>query len=137
MGLDMYLNAERYFGYGEAAPMVESITVKSVRAEAAYWRKANQIHQWFVEKVQDGEDECREHFVSREQLQELIRQCEMVLQDPNKAKDLLPTQSGFFFGGTDYDEWYLSQLRDTVKQLTEALQKFPEDKWDFYYRSSW
>ena len=30
-----------------------------VRTEAGYWRKANQIHGWFVNKCQDGVDDCQ------------------------------------------------------------------------------
>src|SRR5438046_10755226 len=40
--------------------------------EAGYWRKANAIHNWFVENVQDGMDDCREYYVPREKLQELL-----------------------------------------------------------------
>lgn len=27
-----------------------------------------------------------------------------------KAEEFFPTQSGFFFGSTDYDEWYIEQV---------------------------
>ncbi len=30
--------------------------VTTIREEVLYWRKANAIHQWFVENVQGGED---------------------------------------------------------------------------------
>lgn len=134
MGLDMYLSAERYFWFDEPAPVIEGHTIKTVRAEAAYWRKANQIHNWFVTNVQGGEDECREHYVSREQLIELRDLC----QEAIKTKDAtrLPPQSGFFFGSTEIDEWYWSDLVDTVDQINKALEGFPKS-WDFYYRSSW
>jgi hypothetical protein len=31
----------------------------TIFAQAAYWRKANAVHQWFVHTVQEGEDDCR------------------------------------------------------------------------------
>jgi hypothetical protein len=37
----------------------------------AYWRKANQIHKWFVDNVQSGEDDCGEYDVSRREIQDL------------------------------------------------------------------
>lgn len=134
MGLDQYLSAERFFWFNEPKPVIEGHELKSVRAEAAYWRKANQIHQWFVDNVQDGRDECEEHFVSREQLQELVDLCKEALK--TKDASLLPPQSGFFFGSTDIDEWYWGDLEQTVEMITKALEAF-DDKWEFYYRSSW
>ena len=156
MGLDMYLSGKRYIsnhfneGDGERAEAIQKLfpeladrkgrwgdasPVKQVEIEAGYWRKANQIHQWFVTNVQGGEDECRPHYVSREQLQELRALCEEVLADKSKAPELLPTASGFFFGNTDYDEWYFQGLEQTVKIIDDCLE-LPES-WDFEYRSSW
>ena len=47
--------------------------------EVGYWRKANQIHNWFVEHVQDGEDDCRYHNeVTKDDLEELLDLCEKI-----------------------------------------------------------
>jgi hypothetical protein len=56
--------------------------------------------------------------------------------DNSVAKTRLPTQAGFFFGGTDYDEYYLGNLKDTVEQIDRVLRETPEDA-TFHYRSSW
>ena len=77
----------------------------------------------------------------REKLKELIEICKMILADRdnpigNKAIELLPTCSGFFFGDTAYDEYYYSDLQNTIDQL-EPLLTEDYDKWEFYYRSSW
>ena len=141
MGLDMYLTAERYFWFNETKPQIPEIPQdfepKTVTVEAAYWRKANQIHAWFVKHVQGGEDECRPHHVPREKLLELKDTCQLVLADRSKAEELLPSQSGFFFGGTSYDEYYFEDLNHTVTQIDKVLRAFPEGKWSFEYRSSW
>lgn len=137
MGLDMYLNAERYFFNEETAPVVEGHTVKTAVVEAGYWRKANAIHDWFVKNCQEGEDDCRTVYVSRDTLEQLRDTCLKVLADPSQAPELLPTCSGFFFGGTEYDEWYLETLTSTVIIINEALEKFNPRQWDFYYTSSW
>lgn len=57
-----------------------------------------------------------------------------VIEDPSTAESLLPTSSGFFFGGLEYDEYYYRDLKDTKKILEYAL-KHPES--DYYYQSSW
>ncbi len=105
----------------EGLPLLEGGRVKEICEEAAYWRKANHIHSWFVQNVQDGEDECNPYEVSTEQLQELVDACKEVLANPEKASELLPTQSGFFFGGTEYDEWYVQDLQSTVDQLEPLI----------------
>jgi len=100
-----------------------------------YWRKANHIHKWFVDNVQDGKDECHDAYVTHEQLQELLATCRQVQEDPSRAAELLPTQSGFFFGSTAYDEYYKEDVDATVDTLTSLLAE--DSDADFYYRSSW
>lgn len=153
MGLDMYLYASRYLSdYDKAdkekkANMLDNFPelnvyltedsnpINEVRAEVGYWRKANQIHAWFVDNVQDGIDECQESRVSREKLAELKGLCERVLSDNTLAEELLPSRSGFFFGQTEYDEYYMNDLSNTVAIIDGAL-RLP-DNWSMSYRSSW
>jgi hypothetical protein len=67
-------------------------------------------------------------------LQELLDLCKIVQADHSKAEELLPSASGFFFGGTDYDEWYYNDIENTISVLEDAL----EDKnGEYYYTSSW
>lgn len=59
----------------------------------------------------------------------------------NKGKELLPTQSGFFFGGTEYDEYYMEEIADTITMIEKIIEHkntfagklYPE----YCYRSSW
>lgn len=148
MGLDMYLYArhfvwDSYSNNGERLPSkvkVEGVPglipgkVRYIKMDVAYWRKANAIHRWFVENVQNGEDDCGYYHVSRDELRNLISLCRATLKDKNYDV-ALPTQSGFFFGGTAYDEFYVSYLKDTIVMLEEALAL--PDNWDFEYHSSW
>lgn len=154
MGLDMYLNTKRYMSkyfdpadeqrieqvnelFGIKGDADNDFGAVEVTFRVAYWRKANAIHQWFVDNVQEGEDDCREYWVSREHLQELIDLCKVILADRAKAGELLPTQSGFFFGGTDYDDWYFQDLEATVERLEKVLADPAFEKNDFYYQASW
>lgn len=138
--------------------------------EVGYWRKANQIHNWFVENVQDGIDDCDYHHeVTKEILEELLDVCERVLdscelvegeinngyeytaekgrvpiivkgkyvKDPSVAEKLLPTTCGFFFGGTDYDEYYVDDIKHTIDVITKVLETTDFETQMIYYGSSW
>ena len=153
MGLDQYLYAKKFTSnspYFNKSGMFEQLKDTlgtdvafltketpsiSVEIKVGYWRKSNQIHQYFVDNCQGGEDDCREYYVDRDKLVELLDLCKQVLVDHSKAEDLLPSQSGFFFGNTEYNEWYYSDLTDTVEILDNALKM--GDDWSFYYQSSW
>ncbi len=150
MGLDMYLSKKTYVKYWEhngdnnydvkvtKAGNPTNINPKKVSyivEEVGYWRKANAIHQWFVDNCQGGVDDCRDAYVSRENLEQLLNLCKIVSIDNDKAEQLLPTASGFFFGGTGYDEWYYEGINSTIEILEEALSDENAD--DFAYRASW
>lgn len=135
------------------------------REEIGYWQEANQIHGWFVDNVQKGEDDRQEYYVNRTQLanlhatiQDVLDNSSLVLksqsvgrswyddirdgiddrymiEDASTAKKLLPTREGFFFGSIDYDQQYLEQLRHTRTVLREALTS-PRDA-VFSYRADW
>lgn len=150
MGLDMYLTAkceiseyldpndsERAETIKKLFPELEKTTfqVNEVSIEVGYWRKANHIHKWFVDNVQSGVDECKRHYVSREKLLALKETCQKVLENKELSSELLPTQSGFFFGSTSYDEYYYDILENTLAIMDYALSL--PDNWHFEYCSSW
>lgn len=150
MGLDMYLTAERYL-WSTEKPISDQVAnllglqldgdrmrVQTIIAEAMYWRKANAIHRWFVENAQGGEDNCERYYVSREQLLKLRDLCANLCTQKVEAlaEDSLPTTDGFFFGSTEYDEWYWNDIENTVVGLDKALETFG-DGWHFHYQSSW
>jgi hypothetical protein len=64
--------------------------------QVGYWRKANHIHNWFVENVQDGIDDCNYHReVTEEYLEKLLdactkvyESCSMMLGNVNVGKTL-------------------------------------------------
>lgn len=177
MGLDMYLIEKKYVGKAKVKIVKNDYEwykndgkeyegVSSLNREVGYWRKANQIHKWFVDNCQNGEDDCEEHYVSQEKLKELLDICKKIkdscllidgivkngetlkdgkwepileegkiMQNIEVAEELLPTQSGCFFGGTDYDEYYMDDIDNTIKIIEDLLKE--EDIGDIYYRSSW
>ena len=157
MGLDMYLTKKHYVQRWDHHPAEKQFEVtvnqggqpyghiiadkiKYIEEEAGYWRKSNHIHRWFVDNVQEGIDECQEAYVSSRKIEELHSVCKEVLEDKSKASELLPRQSGFFFGATEYDEWYFGDIEETVKIIEPILADMDEGgnlPYDLYYQSSW
>lgn len=105
-------------------------------SEEMYWRKANQIHSYFVKELQDGIDDCGSYLIKKEVLEDLKNKIELIQKDKSLAKDLLPTQSGFFFGGTDYDDYYFFQLENTLEWVNKTLENWCE-KDEIFYATSW
>ena len=149
MGLDMYLVAQGYLSQYEPrsrevseavaacySDLPEGVRVRGVEFEVGYWRKANAIHRWFVENVQDNEDDCGTYDVPREKLVKLKETCQQVIDDPSKAFELLPPSSGFFFGSTAVDEWYLDSLRSTI-EICETAVAMRDRGFFIQYHSSW
>lgn len=60
---------------------------KSIIEEVGYWRKANAIHKWFVDNIQDGEDDCGYYEIAPEQLEELLNICKLINQQSIMKKD--------------------------------------------------
>lgn len=154
MGLDMYLSESTYLShwphskgteeYGKAVAVLEALdSVHPIYANGAgvevkfpiaYWRKANQVHAWFVQNVQDGVDQCQPSELGVEDLEKLRDACKLALstEDPT----ILPPESGFFFGSTEIGEWYWADLRDTVTQLDAIIERAVDGSW-FVYQASW
>jgi len=154
MGLDMYLIKETYIGasreYNDAQVeisvkrqgkdvYINSNRITYIHEEVAYWRKANQIHNWFVEIVQNGIDDCRSYPVSLSQLRELNDLCIQVLEkkDNHFSEHCLPTRDGCFFGDTGYEELYYADVEDTINMLTTLIEETNDNYVTFQYRSSW
>jgi len=145
MGLDMYLTAERFMWTEDDSPKQEQLEkifeqtqypADTVSFKVGYWRKANAIHQWFVKNVQDGKDNCEQHSVSDEKLQDLLTVVNQAIKTEHKS-DILPTQEGFFFGSTNYDEGYDDDLKKTKEIIEKYLAWSMKSDCELYYRSSW
>lgn len=150
-------DTERKYGY------------HTIHEQVGYWRKANAIHEWLVNHVQDGEDDCCYHQeVTKGVIEGLLDTCEKVYNsctmmlgyvkngeqcvdgkwksiyevgktviDSSVADELLPTASGFFFGSTDYDEYYVKDIEYTIDLCRRILDTTDFDKEMLYYVSSW
>ena len=159
MGLDMYLYAEQYVsGYAfrpdeekeKYAKVINALDASSmvthdspsatISLTVGYWRKANYIHNWFVNNVQGGVDNCDRYWVDKDKLKELSTLLLDLLKhrgDEEYANTHLPTAEGFFFGGTEYDQYYWETIDETYKMIVTLLNKVGENNWELYYQSSW
>ena len=129
-----------------------------------YWRKFNALHSWFVQNCADGEDNCKSVYIEKSSFIELLDTLRKVkdsldkspkkfvkvesgwangqktfedvevFEDVSVAKELLPTQSGFFFGGTEYDKWYYDDVVETIKIIEEVVA---DETGEYYYQASW
>ena len=150
---------------GKPHPHIKVERVNYVEEQVMYWRKFNALHAWFVENVQAGVDECQTSYVSRidlEKLLETLKKVEASLEaspkvkkmvesgwangertyeeietfgDTSVAEKLFPTTEGFFFGGTEYSEYYLENIKETIEMLEAELSV--EDGADYSYHASW
>jgi hypothetical protein len=153
MGLDMFLYAKRHLNdwnevdvakadqirelFPELPVPVEDISrAMIVQTQIGYWRKANHIHKWMVDNVQDGKDDCKYYSFYSDQRSALRAVCEAVLADHTKAPSMLPTQSGFFYGDSQYGEWYFHDVQKTIGIL-DRCDSLDDESWEFEYTSSW
>lgn len=141
---------------------------KTINEEIGYWRKSNQIHNWFVNNVQNGIDDCGSYEVDEYQLQKLLDICKHIVDiaimgsasiktgykfsngtttpiygdgekivNAEEISKLLPTTSGFFFGGTDYDNFYMDDIKQTINILEKVLEETDFEKEAVVYSASW
>ena len=59
------------------------------------------------------------------------------VKDSSVAEELLPSTSGFFFGSTDYDEYYVDDIKNTIDIINKVLETTDFDTQMLYYGSSW
>ena len=153
MGLDMYLTKKSYVKVwdfqkknhevnvkydGYVREDIKPERVKEIVEEVMYWRKANHIHGWFVENVQQGKDECQESYVELHDLIELSDLCKKVLETKNT--DLLPITTGFFFGSKEVDDFYWEDTKATIEAIDAIVSEKAPDGAPapiFYYQASW
>jgi len=116
------------------------------------WRKANQIHKWFVDHVKFVKNDIESEIFDGSVLLKLKKDIEKVLDliknnynenelenlkiqpgNPlyDKIMKIMPPTSGFFFGSTDIDWWYVRQLENTLEELNDLDPK-PGEKYYYY-----
>ena len=105
--------------------------------QIGYFRKFNALHAYIVNNLADGRDECQEIYITKDNLSALLGKLYTVSENNELAESELPTASGFFFGSTEYDEWYFSDVKDALEMCELFLTNIDFDKYDLVYHASW
>jgi len=145
----------------------DNLNYVEISFEVGYWRKANQIHKWFVENVQNGEDDCSDYYVSREQLTELLELCNEILKKSKLIEGTVTNGYSFTKDGQKKphleagktienpeiaqrllpstsgfffgSEDYDQWYYEDIKKTKEIIDKCLQlpEEWSFEYHSSW
>lgn len=158
MGLDMYLIKRKKDDKRKLWDFDE---------ELIYWRKANAIHKYLCDngieieqevsyeinkntlkellnkcnkildivKTKNGTVQNGEEYVNGKWEPILEDDIEIINQE--EVAEILPTCSGFFFGSTDYNQWYLEIIKKTKEELENVIDTIDWNNEDIYYLASW
>ena len=91
--------------------------------EVAYFRKVNFLLPFF----EYGEN-CSRLEIDGYKIDELLVKCKQVLEDHSLAETLLPTQGGFFFGNSEYNDWYFEDVKEVYDKFSEIAEDFNSDE---------
>jgi hypothetical protein len=159
MGLDMYLIKRKKED--------KKTDLWSFDNELIYWRKANQVHKFFCDNGKEIEPQCSYRVLKsdlEELLNRCIKVLEVAkvekgivqngyhfendemipnyeegitIVNPEEIAKILPTCKGFFFGSTEYNEYYLEDIRYTKESLEALIPTIDFDNEDVFYLASW
>lgn len=107
MGLDIYFKKNTHIGY---------------------FRKVNFLLSFF-EKYGLNVLEQTPLVIKKEWAEELLDRCCKVLEDHDKAPELLPTRGGLFFADMPYDESYFYDVKQVKEYIEDRLLKEFDDSY--------
>lgn len=126
MGLDMYLNGEKFF-MSSVRQKEDGFDVAQHELQLGYWRKHPNLHGYIVQEFAEGLDECQRIELNEVGLLKIIA----AITDGQ-----LPHTTGFFFGESDGSE------KDEDLKIMQAaldwLRKPEPNVWkSVVYQASW
>ena len=107
---------------------------KKTRAskKLAYFRKVNFLISFIEDYYAIGVGNGKDIEIDKDCITELYIRCAQVLQNHSLAEKLLPTQEGFFFGNTDYNDNYFHDVENVRDACINLLDEFRNLKSDEY-----
>ena len=94
-------------------------------------------HVFAETKIAPGKVKNGERYNDKTNKWEPIYEDGKVILNPEVAEELLPSQAGFFFGSTEYDQYYLEDLENTIEQIDNILQTTDFDREEVVYSAWW
>lgn len=95
-------------------------------------RKENHI-QCFIESEVGDVTNCDYLPLEKEHIERLVDRLQRVKDDPTQAGVLLPTEPGFFFGNTDYNDIYFEDIEAELKEFSDILASWDDTKQYAYW----
>lgn len=129
---------EDYFQRCRPLDKIETELLNELEREIGYFRKVNFLIPYF-----DYEDDCSDKVISKGEIEALIDDCKRVLAERDRedredvVRDILPTQCGFFFGSTAYDDYYFNDVEDVLDTFTKILDDVDFDTEDVIMYCWW
>lgn len=103
-------------------------------SEAGEFRKVNALLQWVNTHVMSVAN-CAYIPISKENLEKL--QGTLNQLNTSNCQELFPTQEGFFYGSTDYDEHYWEDVADVKTWVDETLAHFDFEEEILFFSAWW
>lgn len=94
--------------------------VRRKMTNIGHFRKINFLIKFFKDRGLDIKKQTP-LLIKKKDIEVLLYRCNEVLNDHNKASELLPTTSGFFFGSTEYDEYYFDDVKQVKNYIIDTL----------------
>lgn len=102
-----------------------------------YGRKENHIHQWVINSnSHENIGHTNLDYVLIDP-NALLSDLKTVLDNHDLAPKILPTQSGFFFGDTEYSDYYFEDVEHLYEVLLAEKEDGYFDSCSYFYWSWW
>ncbi|WP_336844159.1 hypothetical protein [Providencia rettgeri] len=136
MGLDMYFYANEKAEADEnrIPASLNDEPEGNIDAEVGYFRKVNALFKWVEDHIGAIEN-CEKLPVTQAHLLALQRDLQALT--PENCHTVFPTQGGFFFGSTDYDDGYWEDVNDVKRWLDEMFDSFDFDQFSLHFLAWW
>lgn len=102
--------------------------------QVGYFRKINSLFRWVSYNVQSV-DNCKSILIPKQKLEQLSADLNRLTKD--NCMTIFPTSEGFFFGSTEYDQYYWSDVEEVKSWVSSTLKSFDFDNHDLFFWAWW
>lgn len=137
MGLDIYFYANEKAEVDKTripASPPDTEQGRDEDIEVGYFRKANALFKW-VEDHAGAFENCEKVPITQAHLRALLRDLQALT--PENCRTRFPTTEGFFFGSTDYDAGYWTDVEETKRWLETMIDAFDFDRESLHFMAWW